>query len=308
MASNVALRGYLFVFIATVFWGGSASLAKFLFSTRYDPLIIVQTRLSLSFLMYVLYFAVADRTVFSVRGRDLKDFFFLGIGGIAATNFAYYYTVKEATIATAIIVQYTAPVLVMVYAVLVSKEESFNGMKVIALLLSLAGCFLTASGGSFSAIQLKGWAIVSSIASSVCFAYIVIASKRILRRSSVWTMLMYAFGFGTLFWLVVNPPWAIAGRGYGWGDWGVFLIFAVASILVPHTLFMVGLKTLEASRASIASTMEPVMAIVIAFLALGERLTLIQVLGVIAVLGAVLLLQVRPGLQTARRESVRDGE
>ncbi|HEX9829401.1 MAG TPA: EamA family transporter [Bacteroidota bacterium] len=306
MSSRSALRGYLLVFTATVFWGGSASLAKFLFTTHYDPLIIVQTRLSLSFLLYVLYFAVKDRSVFRVQPRDLKDFFFLGVFGLAATNFAYYYTVKEATIATAIVVQYTAPALIMVYAVFISKEETLNGMKVIALVLSLIGCFLTASGGDISSIQLRGWSLVSGIASSVCFAYFVVGSKHILRRYSVWTMLLYAFGFGTLFWLVVNPPWEIAAQGYGANDWGIFLVFAVSSILIPHTLFMLSLNILDASRASIAGTLEPVVAIFIAFIALGEVLNTVQILGAAGVLSAVLLLQLRPNALAARK--ALDGE
>ncbi|MCI0706566.1 MAG: DMT family transporter [Ignavibacteriae bacterium] len=310
MSSRSALRGYFLVFLATVFWGGSASLAKFLFTTKYDPLIIVQMRISFSFLLYVLYFSVRDRAVFRLQARDVLSLVFLGVFGMAATNFAYYYTVKEASIATAIVIQYTAPVLIMVYAVFISKEETFNGAKVVALLLALAGCFLTASGGSFTNIQLRGWSLVSGIASAVCFAYFVIGSKHILRRYSVWTMLLYTFGFGSLFWLVVNPPWEIAARGYGASDWGVFLLFAVTSVLIPHTLFMLSLNMLDASRASIASTMEPVVAIFIAFVSLGEVLTPVQILGAVGVLAAVLLLQLPMGKQerSLAEQQVRDGE
>jgi drug/metabolite transporter (DMT)-like permease len=286
-----ARRGTLFVLIAVLFWGGSASLAKFLFTTRFDTLIVVQSRSSLSFLLLFLYFLLRDRSVFKIERKDLRALIPAGVIGIAVTNFSYYYTVGEATVATAILVQYTAPVLVMVYAVLVSKEETFNGIKVIALVLSLLGCYLAVSGGDWTAIQLKGWTVVSGITSSLSFAFMLLISKYLLRKYSVWTMLVYAFGFSTVFWLFINTPWQIADKGYSVTDWGILLMFALVSILIPHSLFASGLKLLDASTVGIVTTMEPVVAIVVAYFALGETLGQTQVIGGMAVVTAVVLLQ-----------------
>lgn len=285
--------GYFFIVIAVLFWGGSASLAKFLFTTRYDTLIITQTRSSLSFLLIAAWFLVRDRSVFRVNRRDLPKFILAGILGIAVTNFTYYYTVKETTVATAILLQYTAPVLVMVYAVFVLKEESFTGAKVLALVLSLAGCWLAVSGGDWSIIRLSGSGLLSGTASALCYAFMLLMSKHLLRTYSVWTTLTYAFGFSTLFWLVLNTPWDIAARGYTAEDWGIFWFFAVVSILIPHTMFTAGLKLLEASTVGIVTTLEPVVAITVAYFTLGEALNAVQVAGGTAVVAAVVLLQMR---------------
>lgn len=288
-----AFGGYVFILVAVLFWGGSASLAKYLFTTRFDTLIIVQTRSSLSFLLFALFFLVTNRSVFRVDLRDLPKFVLAGTIGIAATNFAYYFTVKEATVATAILVQYTAPVLVMLYAVFIARDESLSGLKVFSLVLSLFGCYLAVSGGNWEAIQLRGWSVVSGIASSVCYTFMLLMSKHLLRKYSVWTMLTYAFGFSTLFWLFVNTPMDIVNRGYTIPDWGILWVFAVISILIPHTMFSAGLKRLEASTVGIVTTMEPVVAIVIAYFALDEALGAVQILGGVAVVAAILLLQVR---------------
>ncbi len=301
-----SLRGYLFVLIAVFFWGGSASLAKYLFITKYDALIISQTRSSLSFVLFFSYFLLRDRTVFKIDKSDLLKFVFLGFIGIASTNFTYYWTVKESTVAMAILVQYTAPVLVMLYAVGISREESLSAVKLLSLILSLVGCFFAVSGGSISEIKLSGSAIVSGPASAFGFAYMILASKHLLKKYSAWTTLVYAFGFATLFWLMVNPPWAIMAHGYTWSDWGVFWIFALVSILIPHTLFTFGLRLLEASRVSIASTLEPVVAIVVAYLALGERMNGVQILGATGVVAGIILLQVPPEWNSISK--VNDGD
>jgi drug/metabolite transporter (DMT)-like permease len=286
-----ARRGTIFLLVAVLFWGGSASLAKFLFTTNFDTLIVTQSRSSLSFVLLALYFLLYDRSVFRVERKDLGALILTGLIGIALTNFSYYYTVEQATVATAILIQYTAPALVMVYAVLVAKEEVFNGIKVLALALSLMGCYLAVSGGDWTAIQLKGWSVVSGIASSLGYAFMLLMSKRLLRKYSVWTMLVYAFGFSTLFWLFINTPWHIAEMGYSMGDWGILLVFALVSILIPHPLFASGLKLLDASTVGIVTTMEPVAAIAIAYVALGESLGPVQVVGGSAVVAAVVLLQ-----------------
>jgi len=291
-----SFQGFVLIVIAVSFWGGSASFAKYIFATnpKIETLIISQTRSTFSFLLLALYFAIVDRSVFRIERWDIAKFGVLGVVGIAVTNFAYYFTVQESTVATAILVQYTAPVLVMVYSVVVSREEQVQGFKMISLFLALAGCYLAVSGGASAEIRLSGWVLVTGIASSVCFAFLLIASKRILRKYSTWTMLIYAFGFAGVFWLFVNPPWKILGQQYTAGDWSVLWVFAIVSILIPHSLFTLSLKSLEASTASIASTLEPVIAIVIAYFALGEVLSGVQIVGALAVVAAVILLQLGP--------------
>jgi drug/metabolite transporter (DMT)-like permease len=280
---------------AVLFWGGSASLAKYLLASRnYDTLTLVQMRSSFSFLMLALYCLVRDRAIFRFDPNDLVRLMLIGVIGIAATNFTYYYTFKASTIATAILIQYTAPALVMLYMVVVRKEETLTGQKSLSLVLALVGCFLAVSGGRLAAIQLQGWAILSGIGSSLGFAYMLVESKHLLQKYSVWTMLTYAFGFATLFWLVINPPWMIFERNYSLEDWALFWMFAMLSVLIPHTMFMASLKFLEATTVGIASTLEPVVAIAVADVALGEVLNGVQMFGAVAVVGAVLLLQFRP--------------
>ena len=288
-----AMTGYLLILLAVVFWGGSAALAKFLFIRHYDTLIITQMRSTLSFLLLAAYFAIRDRTVFRIRREDLPLFLIVGVVGIALTNFTYYYTVATATVATAILVQYTAPVLVTLYMVFVAREEQGSRIKSASLVLALIGCYFAVRGEA-DVIRLPGWSAVTGPASAVFFAMLMIVSKRLLKTYSQWTVLLYAFGLSAVFWQFVNPPWIIVAAEYTPRDWGVFWVFAVVSILIPHTAFTVSLRMLEASTVGIVSTLEPVVAIVAAWLVLGEELSATQVAGGAAILAAVVLLQVNP--------------
>ena len=286
------LRGYIYIMIAVLFWGIMATVAKYLFTHNVDTLIIVQTRSSLAFLLLLGYFTVTNREVLKIRRQGLGSFILLGVIGIACTNFTYYFTVKETTVATAILIQYIAPVLVTIYAI-AFHEEQFTRVKILALILSMVGCFLAVSGGNVTAIRLHGIGLVTGISSALTFTFMIILSKHILRRYQNWTMLIYAFGFAALFWLLINTPAKIISQGYTLHDWGIFLLFSICSVLIPYSFFSAGLHLVQASRASIVGTLEPVVAIISAFIILGEQLNGIQVIGAAAVIIAVGLLEIK---------------
>jgi drug/metabolite transporter (DMT)-like permease len=182
----------------------------------------------------------------------------------------------------------------VMYSVFVVKEDKPDSITFISLVFGLIGCYFAVTAGSMHTINLKGWAIITGPVSAFTFAYQIVASKQLLKRYSIWTLLIYMFGFSAVFWLCINPPWYIIAKNYTYSDWGIFWMFAIVSILIPQTAFASGLKLLDASTVGIVSILEPVIAIIAAFLILGESLSIIQMFGAVLVIAAVGLLQVHP--------------
>ncbi len=286
------LRGYLFIIGATIFWGVSATVAKFLFTKHIDTLVLVQMRMSISCVILVAYAAIFKRDILKVRMRDLPRFLLLGLIGGAGSNFTYYFTIQQTNVATAILLQYLAPLFVLLYAA-IAKEEHVTPGKIAAGFVSLIGCYLAIVGTQFSLLSINQLGLLSGLASAFCWGFANVWLRRLVQRYNVWTCLVYAFIFATLFWLFINPPWAIASAGYSAGTWRIFFFFAVISILIPHSLYFGGIRYLTASRAIITATFEPIVAIASAFLILGESLSAVQLGGAALVLIAIGLLQLR---------------
>ncbi len=286
------LKGYAMILTAALFWGASATAAKMLLNRQIDTILIVQARVSVSFLVYLILFLSFRREVFHVAPRDLWRFALLGIVGVAGSNFTYYFTMKESTVATAILIQYTAPLLVMLYAGW-AGEEQITPVKILAAVISLAGCFLAVGAYDLRVLKISGIGLVSGIASIACFAFLTVYPRHILARYSVWTMTSYSMLFASLFWLLVNPPWVIARSAPPANVWGPLALLAVCSVLIPHTLFFSGLRHIVPSRAIIMSTLEPITAIVSAAFVLGESLEALQVGGAMLVIAAIVLLEIR---------------
>lgn len=286
------LKGTLFILAGTAFWGLSATVAKLLFTQTsvIGPLVLVQMRMTFSCVILLAIVLVFRRELLRVEVKDLYRFAMLGIMGMAGSNFTYYFAIRETSVATAILLQYLAPLLVLAYAAL-SGEEGISAFKIAAAVLSLVGCFFAVKGKGFTLESKSTLGLVAGFGAAFCWAFSNVFFRHLVRRYNVWTILIYAFSFASLFWLLVNPPWRIAAAEYSPGTWGTFLVFAVVSILIPHSLYFNGLKYLPASQAIIIATFEPIVAIISAYFIVSEILTPLQIFGAVLVIAAIVLLQ-----------------
>ena len=285
------LRGYLMVASGAFLWGCAATAAKLLITRNVDTILLVQTRVTFSVVLMVCALALFRRDLLRVRPKDLWRMALLGVVGIAGANYTYYVVIKEASVAIGILLQYTAPLFIMSYAAF-THEEEITASKIGAALLALAGCYC-AVGGFAAASGLPAGALAIGIFGAMCFAFMTVFTRHLLARYSIWTVTLYGFGFASLFWLVINPPWRIIEESPSPATWLALLGLSLISVLLPYSFFFAGLRHVVSSRAIIISTLEPVTAIGTAAIVAGEKFTFLQGVGACLVLGAILMLQVK---------------
>jgi drug/metabolite transporter (DMT)-like permease len=285
-----SLRGYFLIIGAAIFWGISATVAKFLFTRQVDVVILTQTRITISFILLASSFLVTGRAHLLIRKKDLYKFVVLGIVGGVGSTFTYYYTIQQTNVATAILLQYLAPLFVFSYAA-ISGSERLTLTKIFVGILSFVGCLLAVAGDDFSILRINRLGLVSGISSACCWGFTNIWLRKVLKSYSIWTALVYSLFFASLVLMAIDPPWNIAAAGYSASEWGTFALFAIISMLIPSVLYFSGIRYLTASTAIITATMEPIIAIFSAFILLNETLTMIQLTGAAFVIGSVLVLQ-----------------
>ncbi|MEW5799179.1 MAG: EamA family transporter [Bacteroidota bacterium] len=283
-------KGYLAISAAAFLWGVAATVAKFFFNKNYDPLILVQMRVTISFAVLFIFFLVTNRSLLKFNVKDVPLFLTAGILGVAGSNYFYYMAIKETNVSTSILVQYTAPIMVMVYVTVVQKEK-LTMPKLSALVLSVVGIFLAIGAYDPSVLRGTELGIGLALLAAVSFSIFNISGKKLTQRYTVWTGLVYLFGAATLFWSFINTPMDIVRAEYSFDDWKVFATIALISILIPYSLYYYGLHHIQSSKAIITSTLEPVVAIASEWLFLGGTMGMLQVFGAILVISAILLLQ-----------------
>ena len=264
-------------------WGTSATLARWTMKHDVPPLVIVELRLAISVAILAVVFALFRPALFRVARTDLLPLVILGVGGIAAVQGSYYTNVKWVGVGLAILLQYLAPTLVVAWEALVARRAP-RPLELLALACATIGVTLLvlADGAAVARAQPRG--VLLGLASAVFFAFYILYAKRLLARLSPWTVLFYGFLVAALFWLVFVPPTAIAAAHYDARTWGLFLLIALGSALVPFGLFYAGLARLDASRAGIVALLEPIVAIGSSAWWLREGLTLSQAAGAALIL------------------------
>jgi drug/metabolite transporter (DMT)-like permease len=262
-----------------------------------DPLILSHTRASFS-LLVLLTILVGRRGWQRIKlpQSDLLQCLVLGMLGVAASNYFYYVAIQETSVAIAIIVQYTAPVWVLLYVV-ARGQQKLSLQKLAAVAVAIAGIALTIGiigTKSASALHLGSWGFIAAVLASFSFAFYNIGAHRILARYDRWRVLVWTLASAAVFWLFWNPPWKVVAEHYTSEQWGFLFVFSLLSVLGPFSLYFLGLQHLEPTRAIIASCLEPVFSILLAAAFLGEGLRRIQTLGIVLVLAAIVIVQL-PG-------------
>ncbi|MGE5204071.1 MAG: DMT family transporter [Chlamydiota bacterium] len=300
-AKTHSIRGYLYIAAAALCFGISANLGRAAFTGRLpaagrgwssiDPLILAQTRTTFSLLLLAPFLRWRrGRAGMVLPGADLARCLVLGVLGVAASNYFYYFAIQKTTVATAIIVQYTAPVWVLLYMVVRGRQRA-SGQRVGAVALAVAGSALAIGIVGSGRFHVDRAGVAAALVAAFAFAFYNVGGHDVLSRHDHWRTLTYVLLGAALFWLVVNPPWKIAAVRYSAGEWLFLLLFAVVSVLVPYLFYFAGLRHLDATRAIVTSCLEPVFSIVIAALALGELVRPLQVAGIALVLLATVLVQ-----------------
>jgi drug/metabolite transporter (DMT)-like permease len=282
--------GYLYILIGATLWGVSSVVAKSLFIIGLPPAELVQIRLTLATLTLLFTLLILDRRRVIISLKDLPYFFVLGFIGVAGVQFTYYYTISKIHVGPAVLIQYLSPVWIAVYA-FVFQKEPLTIRKIGALLLALLGCYFTVGGYRLDLLRLNRIGIASGLISSLFFSFYALYGEKGLKKYDPWTLILYGFGFGAVFyWLLISPMRVIAG-GYSFKIWMAFLYIAIFSTLIPFGLYFKGIERVRATRASITATWEPVVAGVTAYFVLGEVLSPLQVAGGFGVIVAIVLLQ-----------------
>jgi DME family drug/metabolite transporter len=311
------VRGYFFIASAAFLWGVCAALGRAVFTGRLplageslhpiDPLILSQTRTSFS-LLVLLPLLVSRRGWQRIQlpRPDLIQCLVLGMLGVAASNYFYYVAIQKTSVAIAIIVQYTAPVWVLLFVV-ARGQQKLSLQKVSAVAVAIVGIALTigvVGGKSASALHLDSYGLFAALLASFSFAFYNVGGHRILARYDRWRVLVWTLTSAAVFWLFVNPPWKVLAAHYAPAQWGFLFVFSMISVLGPFSLYFLGLQHLEPTRAIIASCLEPVFSILLAAAFLSEGLRPVQTLGIVLVLSAIVIVQLSGRSAAPGAESV----
>jgi drug/metabolite transporter (DMT)-like permease len=293
--------GYALALSACALWGLNGSVSKVVLETSLSSLELVELRSLGAFLVLVAVVAATRRHELRLTRAELPRLALFGIGGLAFVQLLYLVAIRRLDIGVALLIEYTAPVLVALWARFVLRERARNRIW-LALALALAGLALVVDLAH--GVTLNGVGVTCALLAAVAYAlYLLLAEHSLGGRSAV-SLLAYGFGFASLFWTVVAPWWrfpfdaldddvSLLGRldAVSLPVWLLMTVNVLAGTVIPFVLLVHALRHLPATRVAIAAMAEPVLAALVAWAWLGERLGPAQLVGGAIVLAGIGLAQ-----------------
>ena len=282
--------GPALILLAGCFWGSMGIFVRRLTDYGFSSIQIVAIRVTLAALIFCMLLLIKDPSGFRISVKDIPLFLGLGFGSILFFTVCYFTAITMMPLSTAAILLYTSPIWIMLMSVLFFREK-LTGRKLLALALAFAGCVLV-SGVSGEGMTLPG--LLVGLGSGIGYGLYSILGTVALRRYSPFTVTTYTFVFAALgSWLICRPAEMLAKFAAAPDLPGlVFFCFltALVTAVIPFLAYTLGLQTVEASRAGILATVEPLVATLIGVAVFSEPLTLLSGLGILLILAAVVLL------------------
>jgi len=296
-------RGYLLALAAAFLWATLGLFGKFLYRYPVDPLVVVALRALIASSTLGLILAWRNPAWLRIRRQDLPFFVVYGAVGVALNYACYFLALRWTTVTTAVILLYLYPALVVLGGALF-LGESLTLIKGAALSLAFGGAFLAAQGYDASLLRLNWRGVLFGLGAAISMAVYGLMGKQRALAYAPWTITLYAIGFGAVSLTLWQGPALKGALDYPWQVWLLIIGLAWGPTLLAYSLFTAALAHIEAGQASIAAMLEPVLAAVLAYAVLGERVDTPQWLGGLLVLGGVATLVLkRSGFKDSCAES-----
>lgn len=277
------------IIMAGILWGCMGLFVRKLNTLGLASMQIVQLRALAAAAVLFLVILLYDRRLFHIRWGDLWCFLGTGICSIVFFNYCYFKAMTITSLSVAAVLLYTAPIIVMVFSRILFQEK-FTAKKVIALLMTFAGCALvTGITDQQAALPLSG--ILIGLGAGLGYALYSIFGRYALERGyQSLTITFYTFliaFLGTLFLTDIRVVTPIA-----FADVPTFFLSAglgVVCTVFPFLLYTLGLSGVENSKASIFASVEPVTATLLGVLVYREGMSLSETAGIILVIAALIV-------------------
>lgn len=283
----------LAIVAAAILWGMIGYFTTTMKNAGMTTFQNVSARSTAAALSLILATLVKDpKRGFRVSLKDLLLLFACGTITLTVNNIFYFTSIERSGLSVAAVLMYTAPIFVMILSALIYKEK-ITRKKVLALIITFAGCVLVSLTSEKNPADAIG--ILGGLGAGLTYALYSIFANGLMKRYSSLTVVMYTYLFAAISSYFVTTPVGTFAALYEHHQFFNAILLGVFCSSLAHFLYSLGMKYTEPSTASIIATLELVAASVVGFLVFGQSLAWYNYIGILLVLTAVVLLNLRTG-------------
>ncbi|MCL7971306.1 MAG: DMT family transporter [marine benthic group bacterium] len=280
----------LAILVLVLIWGANFSVVKYALE-QFRPLAFNALRfvLASAVLLAVLR---PSRMTFRLEPGDLRKFVGLGLLGNVVYQLMFIFGVHWTLAGNAALMLATVPIFVSLFSTLLGHER-IAPAGWLGVALSVGGIALVVWGGT-RAVQFGQETVrgdLTMLGAAVAWSAYTVGAAPLVKRYGPLRTTAGTMWIGTVVLVAISLPsllaqdWAIVSSG----AWAGLVFSGALSIALAYLIWYYGVRHLGSSRTAIYSNTVPLVAIVVAWLTLGETPTLLQLVGAASIVGGVLL-------------------
>jgi len=291
---NSRYVGIMFVIVGASFWGIGGTAADYLFKTAgLNVNWYVSTRLVVSglLLLGVQTLITGTKNVFIIWKDSQKrvSLILFSLFGMLLVQYSYMASIEAGNAAVATLLQYLAPVYIIVWFIL-KGQQRLQIADIVAIFLTIIGTLLLLTNGSLQGLSVSGIAIIWGVISGMSLAFYTLYAHHLLVSYSSVTVVGWAMLIAGLCMNVVHPIWRIETQ-----LWSVSIILVLGFTIIFGTalafwMFIKSLEYLEAKETTLLGTVEPLTAVLSSVIWLNLPFGIWQVVGMLFILVLVVYL------------------
>lgn len=284
--------GVLLTILGAVLWGVSGNCVQYVQSVKHiTPEWLLTIRLLSAGTLTVIAAATKiHMAVFRIffSFKDTVKLCIFGIFGMAMCQYSYFRSIEYSGPGIATVLQYLAPVLIILYTVLRFHKKPTPGES-ISVVLAMAGTAIIALQGSFDASKLNNDVLFWGLLSAFAVAIYSVQPVDLLREYGTGPVVGWATVIGGIVSSFAAPPWDVVGI-WDWSTGAAFFGIAFLGTFVSFNAYMEGVRRIGAIQGSIIASLEPISSALVAWIFLGNALHTSDIIGFCLILSTIFIL------------------
>ena len=280
-------KAFIFIILAGIFWGTSGLFVSALAPKGFTSLQMTATRGVVSLICFAVYALIFNRRLFRLRPSEIVLFMGSGLT-LFGTAFCYYSSMQMTSVATAVVLMYTAPIFVTVFSV-VFLGEKMTYLKAVAISMMVIGCCLVS--GIIGGLKFDPLGILVGFLSGISYsAYNVLTKIEMKRGSEPVSAAMYNFVFMAIVPLTLCEPLKLVSNIDSSCTVLLMIGIGVVTTVLPYLFYTMAMRDLPAGTATSLGVVEPLAATVFGMIFLSQIPDVFGFCGIALIVIAVFLL------------------
>ena len=292
-------KGEIYTVLGALAFAFNGIVSKLVLQAGLSEWRLVQVRTGGAFIFLISYVLLTNAKSLKITKKELPILIVYGLFGFALVQFGYFVAISRMHVSMALIIEFTAPIWIVLWIKYVRKSFVPKDMW-IAISLAFIGMLLLAQ--VWKGMTLDTLGVIAAFLDAFALATYFILGERLAHTRPTASLNAIGFGIASAIWAIAFPLWSFPTEIFSQSinlsgpldtqnapGWVLLLWIVLMGTVLPYLLVFAGIKLLSASTSSVIGMLEPVLAGVFAWIWIGESWTTIQLIGGVIVIAGIYL-------------------